>query len=132
MPLAAGTIRVEGLDEAGASLDKFNNDIADLPPFWRELGSQFSEDEQARWPLRRRTGRLRESLRWAGNRLGRGGVYEATPDRLRFGTGERVFYARYHQFGARHLPRRPLIHIDEARTRTTAIPRMVRENGRGE
>ena len=70
----------------------------------------MADEAQSRWPLRRRTGTLRRSLVWHGGRLAKSGVYEASPDRLRFGTG--VFYGRFHQHGAKYTPRRPLIHID--------------------
>ena len=107
------TLRVDvaGLSESDAALRKFAATILDLRGFWSELGEALSDEAQARWPLRRRSGRLRASLVWAGGRLGRFGVYEASPDRLTFGTT--VFYGRFSQVGTKKQPRRPLIHIDE-------------------
>ena len=106
---------VDGLRQADAALRRFSDGL-DLRPFWRELGERLAAEAQARWPLRRRSGRLRESLRWAGTKLGAGGIFEASPDRLAFGSS--VFYGRFHQFGAKHTPRRPLIHVNEADTST--------------
>ena len=104
------------LGQVETRLRRFSDGLDDLRPFWRELGAHLADEAQRSWPLRRRSGRLRRSLTWAGSRLGRGGVYEASPDRLAFGTS--VFYGRFHQFGAKHTPRRPLIHVDEADTST--------------
>ena len=107
--LGMTTLRIEvhGLPDRG--LKRLADGASDLRPFWRQLGERLADTAQSRWPLRRRTGRLRKSLTWAGDRLGKGGVYESDPDRLTFGSS--VFYARFHQAGARNLPRRPLIHI---------------------
>ena len=38
------------------------------------LSEHLADEAQRRWPLRRRTGKLRKSLTWRGNGLGRGGV----------------------------------------------------------
>ena len=105
-------VGVTGLTQADTSLRKFAATILDLRGFWSELGEALSDETQRRWPLRRRSGRLRASLVWAGGRLGRFGVYEASPDRLTFGTT--VFYGRFSQVGTKKQPRRPLIHIDES------------------
>ena len=101
-------IRATGIPDKG--LDALAAAVLDLRPFWAELGADLARVSQERWPLRRRTGKLRKSLTWAGNRLGRGGIFEADPDRLQFGTA--VFYGRFHQFGAKNVRRRPLIHIN--------------------
>ena len=79
-------IKVEGLSKADRAVRQFAAQLADLRPFWRALGAHLADEAQARWPLRRRTGRLRRSLTWAGGRLGRGGVFESSPDQLTFGT----------------------------------------------
>ena len=51
---------------------------------------------------------------WAGDRLGRGGVFfEASPDKLTFGTN--LFYSRFHQYGTKRHAARPLIHVDADR-----------------
>ena len=105
-------VKVEGLSEGDRALRRFEATVADWTPFWRILGQSLSDDAQNRWPLKRRSGKLRQSLTWAGDRLGRGGVFESSPDRLTFGSA--VFYGRFHQHGAKHTPRRPLIHVDEA------------------
>ena len=73
------------LDTATA-LRRFASGVDDLRPYWRLLGETLADEGQRRWPLRRRSGRLRESLVWAGGRLGKGGVFEASPDRLTFGS----------------------------------------------
>ena len=103
---------VIGIEKADAGLRALHDAADDLRPFWRELGARLADTAQARWPLRRRTGRLRKSLTWAGNRLGRGGVYEADADRLRFGSA--IFYGRFFQHGTTRHAARPLIHVNEA------------------
>ena len=106
-------LTVDGITQADSSLRRFSSQVDDLRPFWRELGRDLADDAQRRWPLRRRTGRLRESLMWAGDRLGRGGISESSPDRLRFGSA--IFYSRFHQHGTKRHAARPLIHVDESR-----------------
>ena len=115
MPLR---IDVHGLPDRG--LKRLADGVSDLRPFWAELGERLADEAQARWPLRRRSGKLRESLRWAGNRLGPGGVFDASPDRLTFGSS--VFYSRFAQFGTRKQRATPLIHVDadDASTRLGA------------
>ena len=110
---AAPTFRVgvSGLSEGDRALRKFAA-LADLRPFWLVLGRSLADEAQRRWPLRRRTGKLRRSLVWRGDRLGRGGIYAATPSRLTFGT--EIFYARFAQHGSKKQRATPLIHIDEA------------------
>ena len=110
--MATLKVDVTGLTQADTALRKFTATILDLRPFWSQLGETLATESQARWPLKRRSGKLRRSLTWAGSRLGRFGVYETSPDRLTFGTT--VFYGRFHQFGAKNVRRRPLIHVDEA------------------
>ena len=101
---------IRGVREADAAVGTFAAAVGDLRPFWRELAERLADEAQRRWPLRRRTGRLRKSLVWHGDRLGKHGVFESSPDRLTFGSA--VFYGRFHQHGAKHTPRRPLIHAD--------------------
>ena len=105
-------IKATGLAESDRKLRQFAARIIDLRPFWRELGEHLADEAQSRWPLRRWSGKLRTSLTWHSDRLAKHGVFESSPDRLRFGTN--VFYSRFHQHGAKHTPRRPLIHVDEA------------------
>ena len=107
------TVKIRGLDEAQAGLLALGDALADLRPFWQRLGKDLADDAQARWPLRRRTGRLRTSLTWAGQKLARGGVYEASPDALRFGSA--VFYGRFFQHGTKRHAALPLIQVDPDR-----------------
>ena len=116
-------IRATGLHEADQALDALAAAALDLRPFWSELGADLSRTSQKRWPLRRLSGRLRRSLTWRGSTLGRGGVFEPTPDRLTFGSA--VFYGRFHQDGARNVPRRELIHVDETRHRAALAAWLV-------
>ena len=109
-------VKVEGLSTADTALRRFEATVADWTPFWRELGEHLADTAQARWPLRRRSGRLRTSLTWAGGRLGRGGIFEADPDRLRFGSA--VFYGRFAQTGTKRQRATPLIHVDAADANT--------------
>ena len=104
-------VNLHGAGEADSKLGKFADAVLDWRPFWRELGADLAREAQERWPLRRRTGRLRRSLQWAGNRLGRGGVFESSPDKLTFGSA--IFYGRFHQRGSKRTQRRELIHINE-------------------
>ena len=75
-------IRATGIRESGKGLDALARAASDLRPFWSELDEDLADTAQARWPLRRRTGKLRRSLTWRGETLGRGGVFEPTPDRF--------------------------------------------------
>ena len=101
-------IEVHGLPDRG--LKRLADGASDLRPFWRQLGKRLADTAQSRWPLRRRSGKLRKSLVWRGDTLGPRGIFESSPDRLQFGSA--VFYGRFHQHGAKHTPRRPLIHVD--------------------
>lgn len=105
-------VEVDGLSQASRGLRRFAAHVADWRPFWQQLGRSLAEDTAARWPLRRRTGRLRRSLTWQGSHLGRGGIFESSPDRLAFGSS--LFYSRFHQHGTKRHAARPLIHVDEA------------------
>ena len=107
------TIRVDAnLRQVETRLRRFSDGL-DLRPFWRELGETLADEAQRRWPLRRKTGRLRESLRWAGKKLGRGGVFEASPDQARVWERDFLFEIRA-AFGTRKQRATPLIHVNEA------------------
>ena len=108
--MATLRIDVGGLGSADTGLRKFARTVDDWRGFWRQLGERLADDTQARWPLRRRTGRLRKSLTWHGDKLGPHGVFEADPDRLKFGSA--VFYGRFAQAGTKRQRARPLIHVD--------------------
>ena len=103
-------VKVGGLAEGDRTLRRFSAQLADLRPFWRELGETLADATQARWPLRRRTGRLRKSLVWRGDTLGPRGIFESSPDRLKFGSA--VFYGRFAQSGTKRQRATPLIHVD--------------------
>ena len=103
---------VDGLRQADAGLRRFGAGLLDWRPYWRLLGETLADEAQRRWPLKRRSGRLRKSLTWAGSRLGRFGVFETAPDRLRFGSS--IFYSRFSQIGTKRQKARALIYIDEA------------------
>ena len=103
-------IDVGGLTRADRALRTFGAGILDWRPFWAQLGESLADEAQRRWPLRKRSGRLRESLAWSGSRLGKGGIYETSPDRLRFGSS--IFYSRFSQFGTKRQRARELIHVD--------------------
>ena len=105
-------VDVTGLEKADTGLRRFAATVEDLTPFWRTLAERLADDAQSRWPLRRRTGKLRRSLTWAGKRLGRGGIFRSRPDRLTFGT--RIFYGKFSHFGAVNQPVRELLHVDPA------------------
>ena len=106
-------IRATGIRESGKGLDALGRAASNLRPFWSDLARDLANLAQDRWPLQRRTGRLRKSLIWHGESLGRGGVFESTPDRLTFASA--VFYSRFYQHGARNVPRRELIHVNPER-----------------
>ena len=104
-------IELRDLDGADRHLRAFARQLIDLRPFWRELAERLADDVQSRWPLQRRSGRLRTSLTWRGTRLGRHGVFESSQNQLRFGTD--LFYSRFPQFGTTRQSKTPLIDIDE-------------------
>ena len=109
--MAVFRVDVTGLDTADTALRRFGAGISNWRPFWSQLGESLANTAQARWPLKRKSGRLRESLRWSGGRLGKAGIFESSPDRLRFGTA--IFYSRFSQVGTKRQRARALIHIDE-------------------
>ena len=108
-------IRATGIPDKG--LDALAAAVLDLRPFWAELAADLARVSQERWPLRRQTGRLRKALTWRGEKLGWGGIYEPTPDRLQFGINASLFYARFSQAGTKRQARRELIHIEPERHR---------------
>ena len=99
------------LEKVDKNLATYAALTADLRPYWLELGRALAAESAARWPLKRRSGRLRRSLTWAGSRLGRGGIFQATRDRLLYGS--RLFYADFAQRGTKRQPATPLVHVDE-------------------
>ena len=62
-------VDVSGLKTADRGLKRLFASVSDLRPFWRELGQTLADEAQRRWPLKRRSGALRESFD-----LGRQGV----------------------------------------------------------
>ena len=108
------TLRVEvsGLAEANRALRRFAAQLSDWRPFWLRLGEHLADEAQRRWPLKRQSGWLRESLTWHGKGLGRRGVFEASPDRLTFGSI--LFYGRFSQSGTVRQRQRTLIHVADA------------------
>ena len=104
-------VAVDGLTQADIALRRFAAGLEDWRPFWRQLGERLADEAQRRWPLRRRSGRLRKSLTWAGAGLGPRGVFEPSPDRLQFGAS--IFYSRFAQFGTKRQRKTPVIHVDE-------------------
>ena len=105
------TIHVDPpLDTVASRLATLAESLTNLRPFWARLGEHLADTAQSRWPLKRRSGRLRRSLTWRGDRLGRGGIFRSRPDRLTFGS--RLFYSGFHQTGTRQQPARELLHVD--------------------
>ena len=113
-------ITVGGLGSADTGLQKFARTVDDWRGFWRKLGERLADDTQARWPLRRRTGKLRRSLTWAGDRLGRGGIFQSDPDRLKFGTA--LFYGRFAQHGTKRQRATHLFTLTNRRTPSCCGP----------
>ena len=109
-------VNASGLSKADRALRRFSAQLDDLRPFWRELGEHLADTAQSRWPLKRQSGWLRESLVWQGGKIGRRGIFEAAPDRLAFGTS--LFYGRFSQGGTKRQRQRTLIHVDEADANT--------------
>lgn len=58
-------------------------------------------------PLLVREGELRESVRWGGDSLGPGGIFDPHPGYVVAGTA--VAHAAYHQFGTNKMPARPFM-----------------------
>ena len=96
--------------DADKRLRTFAKHLETLVPFWLEFAKHLADEAQRRWPLRRHSGALRASLTWARGRLGRGGVYEPTANRLAFGTS--LFYGRFAQSGTTRQRKTPLIRVD--------------------
>ena len=112
MPYDFAVSVTPSLADVDDQLATFSDSIEDLSDFWPTLGENLAAVAQDRWPLRRRSGKLRRSLAWTGRRLGRGGIYKSEPSSLTIGT--KVFYGFYSQRGTKHQARRPLVHVDEA------------------
>ena len=108
------TLRIDvgGLGSADTALRRFARTVDDLRPFWRELGVHLADTAPESLAVTPTYRTAPKSLVWRGDTLGPRGIFESSPDRLQFGSA--VFYGRFHQHGAKHTPRRPLIHIDEA------------------
>ena len=100
------------LDNSDSRLSKFGAAFTDLTTFWPSLAERLADDAQSRWPLQRRTGKLRRPLTWIGKRLGRAGVYKPSRDWLVFGTN--LFYARFAHHGTQRQRETPLVHVNEA------------------
>ena len=106
------TIRTTpSLDVPDRALGRAARAFADFTDFWPALAKHLADHAQTAWPLRRQSGKLRTSLRWAGRGLGKGGIYVAKSDELTIGT--RVFYSGFSQYGTRHQAKRALLSIDE-------------------
>ena len=101
-------------DVPAGQLDRAARSLRDLSSFWPTLGKSIADKAQRAWPLRRRSGKLRASLTWAGEGLGRGGRYEVTSDSLTIGTA--VFYGAFSHYGTRRQSKRELITVDESDT----------------
>lgn len=81
-----------------------------LTGHWPALQPAYAAWKARYFPTARileREGTLRESLRWTGQGVGPGGVFEALQREVRFGTT--VPYAVYHQRGTRSMPARPFL-----------------------
>lgn len=78
---------------------------------WEKLSPRYKAWKD-RWypglPILTREGFLRDSLQWTGTHLGPGGVFEAYPTYVIYGTT--IPYASAHQKGTARLPARPFMH----------------------
>ena len=103
-------VDVKGLETADRSnLREFAaTAFLDLTPFWRELGAHLARRK------RNRAGPSADDPDGSAevfdlgrdSKLGRGGVFESSPDRLLFGSS--IFYsAIIHQFGTKRLAGAP-------------------------
>ena len=100
------------LEAVDARLATYAAVLTDLRPVWPIIGKSLADESQRRWPLRRRSGRLRKSLTWSGARLGRSGIFQSKREKLVYGS--RLFYGVFSQKGTKHQPKRELIHVDES------------------
>ena len=106
------TIHVKGLAESDKALREFAAGVSGLATVLARAG---------RAPGRRSPSALAvtptvpessaRSLDVGGDRLGRGGIFESSPNRLEFGT--EIFYARFAQHGTKKQRARRVIHVDE-------------------
>jgi len=74
---------------------------------WARLSPKYAAWKKVHYPgakILQRTGDLQESLRWNGNDLGNGGIFDAQPSFVIAGTS--VPYGRYHQDGTGSMPAR--------------------------
>ena len=81
------------LEAVDARLATYAAVLTDLRPVWPIIGKSLADESQRRWPLRRRSGRLRKSLTWSGARLGRSGIFQSKREKLVYGS--RLFYAAF-------------------------------------
>ena len=114
MPDAFTVTATPSLAETAGQLDGAARSLRDFSDFWPTLAEAIADKAQSAWPLRRRTGRLRRSLTWAGKRLARGGIYKADRDSLTIGST--VFYARFSHHGTRRQSKRVLLAVDPVDT----------------
>jgi hypothetical protein len=77
---------------------------------WSGLSPKYRIWKNAHYPGRPilvRDGTLRDSLRWTGNGLGPGGIFQATPSYVVTGTA--VPHARFHKDGTTNMPARDFL-----------------------
>jgi phage gpG-like protein len=77
---------------------------------WARLSPRYKAWKEQHYPGKTilvREGDLRASVRWSHGRLGAGGIFDAQPRHLIFGTD--VPYAAYHQYGTDKMPARPFL-----------------------
>lgn len=152
------TIEIQGGEKVNVALSRFGEDVEDWTAFWQErFGPQFSADVQANfdgegkfvggwmplspgyaaWKAKKfpgkkmleRTGRLRNSLRFANGEMGSEGLFDPQPKSLTVGT--LVPYAGDHQFGKDRLPQRRFMWLAKSEVYGKLIHRWLVDRAKG-
>ena len=105
-------VKVEGLSEGDRALRHVCGGRRGLASILARAGRAPGRRSASSLAVTPTIRHARTSLTWARGTLGRGGVFESSPNQLTFGTN--VFYSRFSQYGTKRQRQRTLIHVDEA------------------
>lgn len=132
------TWEVEGVNILDRSFDRVNENITDLRPYWDNVQKEFWRIEEGQFksenargasgqwkPLSRPYAKrkaqrygvktiLRASDRLQSSLAGQTGDTALFKDKMEFGIGTNLEYARYHQTGTKKMPKRPVIDFSES------------------
>lgn len=80
-------------------------------------------------PLLVREGDLRDSVRWSGNSLGAGGIFDAQPLFVIAGTA--IPHGKHHQYGTSTMPARPFLPPPDPAVFAPLMKEWILRNARG-